>query len=334
MSGDLTRVRPDEKDSKQARGTILTIAPSELKEGVIWVGTDDGNIQLTKDSGRVWQNVAPPNVSEWSTVSIVEASHFDAGTAYAAVNRNNHDDLHPHIFRTRDFGQSWQETVRGIREIDFVRTVREDPARKGLLYAGTEKGVYVSFDDGENWQSLWLNMPVVAIHDLAIEQDDLVAATYGRSFWILDDVTPLRQMDARVGSSGAHLFAPRTAIRVRRDENQDTPLPPEVPAGKNPPDGAILNYVLPANATGDVQLEIYDENENLVNHFSSGAAPKEPEETPYVAQYWIAHPQPPSKAVGMHRFVWNLRYSDPRAMHPQSPYNYPIAAIEIGRAHV
>src|SRR5437870_5679959 len=327
VSEDLTRVRPDEKDSKQARGTILTIAPSEVKEGVIWVGTDDGNIQLTKDEGKSWQDVTPPNASEWSTVSIVEASHFDARTAYAAVNRNNHDDLHPHIFRTRNFGQTWQETVRGIRESDFVRTVREDPVRKGLLYAGTEMGVYVSFDDGEHWQSLRLNMPVVAIHDLTIEQDDLIAATYGRAFWILDDVTPLRQAEARAANSGAHLFAPRTAIRVRRDENQDTPLPPEVPAGKNPPDGAILNYVLPANTAGDIQLEIYDADEKLVRSFSSVPAPKEPEETPFVAEYWIGHPQALSKAAGMHRFVWNLRDPDPRALHAQSPYNYPIAAI-------
>jgi len=327
VSGDLTRVRLDEKDSKQARGTILTIAPSEVKAGVIWIGTDDGNIQLTKDAGKNWQDVTPPSVSEWSTVSIVEASHFDAGTAYAAVNRNNHDDLHPHIFRTRDFGQTWQEIVQGIREIDFVRTVRQDPKRKGLLYAGTERGVYVSFDDGEHWRSLRLNMPVVAIHDLAIEQDDLVAATYGRSFWILDDVTPLRQLDGRSAAAGPRLFAPRTAIRVRRDENQDTPLPPEVPAGKNPPDGAILNYFLPANSAGEIQLEIYDADGKLVRGLSSADAPKAPEETPYVAEYWLAHPEPPSKAPGMHRFVWNLRYADPRAMHPQSPYNYPIAAI-------
>ncbi len=327
VSEDLTRVRPDEKDSKQARGTILTIAPSEVKEGVIWIGTDDGSIQLTKDAGKSWQNVTPPNVSEWSTVSIVEASHFDAGTAYAAVNRNNHDDLKPHIFRTRDFGQTWQETVRGIRERDFVRTVREDPLRKGLLYAGTEMGVYVSFDDGEHCQSLRLNMPMVAIHDLAIEQDDLIAATYGRAFWILDDVSPLRQLDAHSASAGVRLFAPRTAIRVRRDENQDTPLPPEVPAGKNPPDGAVLNYFLPAKPAADIQVEIRDAEGRLVHSYSSEPLPKEPEEVPYVAEYWIAHPQPLSKEVGMHRFVWNLRYSDPRAMHPQSPYNYPIAAI-------
>ena len=327
VSADLTRVRPDEKDAKQARGTILAIAPSEVKEAVIWVGTDDGNIQLTKDAGKTWQNVTPPAVTTWSTVSIVEASHFDAGTAYAAVDRNGLDDLHPHIFRTHDFGQTWQETVSGIRETDFARVVREDPVRKGLLYAGTEEGVYVSFDEGDHWQTLRLNMPVVAIHDLAIEQDDLIAATYGRSFWILDDVTPLRQLNAGMTSLGAHLFAPRTAIRVRRDENQDTPLPPEIPAGKNPPDGAILNYFLAANSTNDIQLEIYDTDGNLVHSYSSAPQPKENEELPFVAEYWLAHPEPLSKAAGMHRFVWNLRYKNPPAVHVQSPYNYPIAAI-------
>src|SRR5437588_7142598 len=330
VSPDLTRIRADEKDSKKRRGTILTIAPSAVREGVIWVGTDDGNIQVTKDGGKAWKNVTPTAVTEWTVVSILEASHFDSGTGYAAVNRNSLDDLRPLILRTRDFGESWQEIVSGIGEKDFARTVRQDPVRQGLLYAGTEKGVYVSFDDGDHWQSLRLNMPVVSIHDLAIEQDDLVAATYGRSFWILDDVTPLRQISTGMAAGAAHLFAPRTAIRVRRDENQDTPLPPEVPAGKNPPDGAILNYFLPANSAGDVQLEIYDADEKPVRSFSSAPAPeepKEPEETPFVAKYWIAHPQALSKAAGMHRFVWNLRYADPRAMHPQSPYNYPIAAI-------
>src|SRR5438094_641495 len=327
ISPDLTRVRAEEKDTKKRRGTILTIAPSPVKEGVIWVGTDDGNIQITKDRGKTWKNVTPAAITEWSTVGIIEASHFDTGTAYAAVNRNSLDDLRPHILRTRDYGETWQEIVSGIGEKDFARTVREDPVRKALLYAGPERGVYVSFDDGDHWQTLRLNMPVVSIHDLAIEQDDLVAATYGRSFWILDDITPLRQVNPSLASGGVHLFAPRTPIRVRRDENQDTPLPPEVPTGKNPPDGAILNYVLPANSSGDIQLEIYDADEKLVRSFSSTSVPKEPEETSFVAAYWIAHPEPPSKAAVMHRFVWNLRYADPRAMHPQSPYNYPIAAI-------
>jgi photosystem II stability/assembly factor-like uncharacterized protein len=327
ISPDLTRIRADEKDTKKRRGTILTIAPSAVKEGVIWVGTDDGNIQVTKDGGKSWKNVTPAAVTEWSIVSIVEASHFDAGTAYAAVNRNSLDDLRPHILRTRDYGESWQEIVNGISEKDLTRAVREDPVRKGLLYAGAEKGVYVSFDDGDRWQTLRLNMPVVSIHDLAIEQDDLVAATYGRSFWILDDITPLRQVSADLATSGAHLFAPRTAVRVRRDENQDTPLPPEVPAGKNPPDGAIINYYLPANSSGDLQLEIRDESGNLVHSYSSAPPPRQEEDTPFVAEYWIAHPQPLSKLPGMHRFVWNLRYTNPPAVHVQSPYNYPIAAI-------
>ncbi len=327
ISPDLTRIKVDEKDSKKRRGTILTIAPSTVKEGVIWVGTDDGNIQLTKDGGATWKIVTPPQLSEWSTVSIIDASHFDAGTAYAAVNRNSLGDLHPHIFRTRDYGQTWQEIVSGIAEKDLSRVVREDPVRKGLLYAGTEKGIYVSFDDGDHWQTLRLNMPVVAIHDLAVEQGDLIAATYGRSFWILDDVTPLRQVDVSIASGGAHLFAPRTAIRVRRDENQDTPLPPEVPAGKNPPDGAIIDYFLPSQVSGEVQIEIYGEDGQVIHAYSSAPLPKEEGEPPYVAEYWIAHPQPFSKDPGMHRFVWNLRYTDPAAVHVQSPYNYPIAAI-------
>jgi photosystem II stability/assembly factor-like uncharacterized protein len=328
ISPDLSRTILDPKNPKQAPGTILTIAPSRLQEGLIWVGTDDGNIQMTKDGGATWKNVTPSGLSVWSTISILEASHFDPGTAYAAVNRNGLDDLHPHIFRTRDFGQSWQETVSGIRDIDFVRTVREDPVRKGLLYAGTEEGVYVSFEDGDRWRPLRLNMPVVAIHDLAVEQDDLVAATYGRSFWILDDVSPLRQLGASFTTSAPHLFAPRAAVRVRRDENQDTPLPPEVPAGKNPPDGAIVHYYLAERAASDIQLEIYDSGGTLVKSYSSAPIPPEKEkDDPYIAPYWIAHAEPLSRDKGMHRFVWDLRYTDPPAIHVQSPYNYPIAAI-------
>src|SRR5216684_2508151 len=328
ISPDPTRTTVDPKNPKQAPGTILTIAPSPVSEGLIWVGSDDGNIQLTKDAGATWKNVTPPALSVWSTINMLEASHFDTGTAYAAVNRNGLDDLHPHIFRTHDFGQTWQETVSGIRDIDFVRVVREDSVRKGLLYAGTEEGVYVSFDDGDHWQSLRLNMPLVAIHDLALEQDDLVAATYGRSFWILDDVTPLRQLDNHFSAFQPRLFAPRPAIRVRRDENQDTPLPPEVPAGQNPPDGAILHYYLPAAAQTEIQLQIYDSTGTLVRNYSSAPIPPEKDEdAPFIAPYWILHPQPLSKQKGMHRFVWDLRYTDPPAIHVQSPYNYPIAAI-------
>jgi photosystem II stability/assembly factor-like uncharacterized protein len=328
ISPDLSRTPLDPKNPKQAPGTILTIAPSPLDEGLIWVGTDDGNIQVTKDGGATWKNVTPPDVSVWSTISMVEASHFAAGTAYAAVNRNGLDDLRPHIFRTLDFGQTWQQAENGIRDIDFVRCVREDPVRKGLLYAATEEGVYVSLDAGDHWRSLRLNMPLVAIHDLAVEQDDLVAASYGRSFWILDDVSPLRQLNTNFNPSAPVLFAPRAAIRVRRDENQDTPLPPEVPAGQNPPDGAILHYYLPQSAASDIQLQIYGPAGTLVKTYSSVPIPPEKEkDNPFIAPYWIAHPQPLSREKGMHRFVWDLRYSDPPAIHVQSPYNYPIAAI-------
>jgi hypothetical protein len=328
VSPDLSRTILDPKNPKQAPGTILTIAPSPVQEGLIWVGTDDGNIQVTKDGGTKWANVTPPDLSVWSTISIVEPSHFDAGTAYAAVNRNGLDDVRPHIFRTRDFGQSWEEVVSGIGAMDFVRTVREDPARKGLLFAGTEAGVYVSLDDGDHWHSMRLNMPFVAVHDLAVEQDDLVAASYGRSFWILDDISPLRELNANFGSSAPHLLAPRATVRVRRDENQDTPLPPEVPAGQNPPDGAILHYFLPERAGSDIQVGIYDQAGTIVKMYSSASIPPEKEkEDPFIASYWIAHPEPLSREKGMHRFVWDLRYTDPPAIHVQSPYNYPIGAI-------
>ena len=328
ISPDLSRTTLDPKNPKQAPGTILTIAPSPLDEGLIWVGTDDGNVQVTKDGGATWKNVTPPDVPVWSTISMVEASHFEAGTAYAAVNRNGLDDLRPYIFRTHDFGQTWQETVNGMRDIDFVRSVREDPVRKGLLYAATEEGVYVSFDAGDHWRSLRLNMPVVAIHDLAVEQDDLVAASYGRSFWILDDVSPLRQLTTNFNASAPLLFAPRAAVRVRRDENQDTPLPPEVPAGQNPPDGAILHYYLREPVASDIQLQIYDPAGTLIRSYTSAPVPAgKVKDDPFIAPYWIAHPRPLSREKGMHRFVWDLRHADPPAIHVQSPYNYPIAAI-------
>jgi photosystem II stability/assembly factor-like uncharacterized protein len=326
ISPDLTRMPAAEGVRGRELGAVYAIAPSSVRGGVIWVGTDDGNIQLTRDGGATWQNVTPPGLSAWSEIRIIEASHTEAGGAYAAVSRRQLDDFKPHIFRTRDFGQTWQETTSGIRDIDFVHVVREDPARKGLLYAGTETGVYVSFDDADHWESLQLNLPAVSVRDLAIEQDDLVAATHGRSFWILDDVTPLRQMADSVAQSEAFLFRPRAAIRIRRDENQNTPLPPEIPAGKNPPDGAILNYFLKA-AAGDITLAIYDPDGKLVRSFSSNVPPQAPGPPPFVPSFWIAHPHPPSNAPGMHRFVWDLRYADPPAIHAQSPYNYPISAI-------
>jgi photosystem II stability/assembly factor-like uncharacterized protein len=326
ISPDLTLNPADTSDGKD-KGTVYTIAPSPLREGVIWVGTNNGLVQLTKDDGATWTNVTPAGLAPWSQISLIEASHFDPFTAYAAVNGREIGDMKPHILRTRDAGKTWQETVAGIRDVDFVRAVREDPLTKGLLFAGTETSVYFSTDDGDHWASLQMNLPSVSVRDLAIEQDDLVAGTHGRSFWVLDDITPLRQLKDQPRDAAFILYKPRPAMRVRRDENQDTPLPPEIPAANNPPDGAIINYVLGNEPGGDISLDIYDESGNLMRHFKSNepAQPEEPE--PFVPKFWIAPPQKLSKSAGMHRFVWNMRYADPQAMHPNSPYAYPIAAI-------
>ena len=226
------------------RGTIYALAPSFKEAGTIWAGTDDGLIQLTRDAGNTWKNVTPPQLKPWSKVSIIEASHFEAGTAYAAINSFRLDDLRPHIYRTRNFGATWQEITAGMPENAPSNVVREDPARKGLLFAGTETSVYVSFNDGDSWQPLQLNLPHTSMRDLAIHGDDLVVGTHGRSFWILDDITPLRQISDEVAKAPVYLFAPQEAVRWRWNRNPDTPLPPEEPAGKNPPDGAIIDYFL------------------------------------------------------------------------------------------
>ena len=233
------------------RGVIYALAPSPLDINRIWAGTDDGLIQMTVDGGAHWKNVTPPQLMPLAKVSMLDAGHFDAQTAYAAINTLRLDDMRPHIFRTHDGGKSWMEIVNGIPDGAPVNVVREDPKRKGLLYAGTEREAYVSFDDGDHWQSLRLNMPATSIRDLIIKDDDLVAATHGRGFWILDDVTPLRQLTPAVAEAEAALCSsPETAIRVRWDMNTDTPLPPDEPAGQNPPDGAILDYTLGASHRG------------------------------------------------------------------------------------
>ena len=258
------------------RGVIYAVGPSYQDVNTIWAGTDDGLIHLTRDGGKSWINVTPPEVTAWSKVSMIDAGRFDPATAYAAVNRLRLDDLRPHIYRTHDGGKSWQETVRGLPENGPVNTVREDPVRRGLLFAGTEQAVFVSFNDGDSWQPLRLNMPATSIRDLVIHDDDLVVGTHGRSFWILDDIAALRELRTDIADDPAHLFRPQTTYRVRWNVNTDTPLPPEEPAAKNPPDGAIIDYYLKSAAAGPVTLEILDEAGKLVRRFASTDRPEPP----------------------------------------------------------
>ncbi len=309
------------------RGVIYTVAPSFQGINRIWAGTDDGLIHLTTDGGKNWKDVTPPKVSAWQKISIIEAGHFDQNTAYAAVNTLRLDDNRPHIYRTHNGGQSWEEIVRGIENGQTVNVIREDPERKGLLFAGTERAVYVSFDDGDTWQSLRMNMPATSIRDLIVKTDDIAVGTHGRGFWILDDITPLRQFAKK---NQTLLFKPQNAWRVRWNLNTDTPLPPDEPAGENPPDGAVIDYYLQKNAPDGVTLEIKDSQGNVVRRYSSADKVAPPADTNNVPFYWIRPPQVLSNDEGMHRFVWDLHY----APMPDAVPEYPIAAVYRNTAPV
>jgi hypothetical protein len=256
---------------------------------------------------------------------VIEASHKDPLTAYAAINTLRLDDLRPHVLRTRDGGKSWIEIARGLPADAPVNVVREDPVRRGLLFAGTERSVFVSFDDGEIWQPLRLNLPATSIRDLVVKEGDLVAATHGRGFWILDDIAPLRQVDANVLDSPVHLFAPRQATRVRWNTNTDTPLPPDEPTGLNPPDGATIDYWLKSPAAGPVVLEILDAKGDLVRRYSSADRREPPRDDGNVPRYWIRPAQVPSAEAGLHRLVWDLHYAPPAAQES----GYPISATPL-----
>ncbi len=339
VSPDLTRktyevpasvgvFRSEPTAQPKQRGVIYALALSPVDRNRMWAGTDDGLIWLTTDNGAHWNNITPPQLSAWQKVSVLEASHTDPQTAYAAVNTLRLDDLRPHIYRTRDSGKSWTEIVDGIPADQNVNSVREDPQRKGLLFAGTEDSVYVSFDDGEHWQSLRLNLPATSVRDLLIKDNDLAVATHGRGFWILDDITPLRQWDANALGGSAHLFAPESALRVRWNTNPDTPLPPDVPAGQNPPDGAILNYYLKSAPSGPVMLEITDAAGNTVRRFSSSDPLPPPNPLLEIPSYWLRPPERLSAAAGFHRFVWDMHYPPVPGIKPE----YPIAAVYMNTA--
>lgn len=303
------------------RGVVYTIAPSFKDINTIWAGTDDGLIHVTKDGGKNWTNVTPAAITSWSKISLMEASHTDVNTVYAAVNRIRCDDMHPYIYKTNDGGKSWRLITNGLPDNEPVNAVREDPVRKGLLFAGLENAVYVSFDDGEHWQSLRLNMPATSVRDLVIKDDDLVLGTHGRGFWILDDITPLRQLTATAASASAILYKPQTALRIRWDMNTDTPLPQEEPGGQNPPDGAVINYYLADKAQGEVTLEILDKNGSVVRKFSTDDKPYPIPEV-NIPLYWIRPQQLLSGDAGSHRFLWDLHYAP-----LNEPASFPMTAI-------
>ena len=317
ISPDLTGTDPHLRNASQGPptaanakqrgfGVVYTLAPSPLNRDLIWVGTDTGLIHLTRDGGKAWKNVTPTGLSDWSRVSMIEASHSDPAAAYVAVDRSALDDRSPYIYRTRDYGATWQPIVNGIGTPAFVRAIREDPSMKGLLFAGTEFGVYVSFDDGDHWQSLQLNLPVTGVRDLTFHDDDLIVATFGRSFWILDNMSPLRQTAEAAKASLAWLYRPATAVRVDNDTFVGTPLPPEEPAAENPPNGAVIDYVLKAPAD-HIKLEILDAQTAVVRKFSSDDP--SPKHAPLpVAERWFPKPEVLEKSAGMHRFVWALNW--------------------------
>lgn len=308
------------------RGAIYAVAASYRSVNTIWAGTDDGLIWVTRDGGKNWTDITPPELTPWSKITQLAASHFDDDTLYASVSRMRINDMAPYLYRTHDDGKTWQKITNGLPDDSPANTIREDPVRKGLLFTGTETSVWFSTDDGDHWQPLQLNLPHTSMRDLWIHDNDLIVATHGRAFWILDDITPLRQISSDVTSSSAFLFQPEAAWRVQRDTNTDTPLPPDEPAGENPPDGAILDYYLKAGSPAPVTLAIYDSNGKLVRMYSTGDKPAQTQEElekQLIPLYWLRPQRILSANAGLHRWVWDLRCTPPESAH----HEYPISAI-------
>jgi photosystem II stability/assembly factor-like uncharacterized protein len=333
MSPDLTRpdagVPPNLDPTTAAnddhfgrvRGVIYSIAPSPFRAGSVWAGTDDGLVWTTRDNGAHWDLVTPAGLTPWSKIAGIELSHFDPNVAYLAVDRHRLDDDTPYIYRTPDGGKSWQRIDSGLPRDAFVNVVRADPVRKGLLYAGTERGMFVSFDDGARWQSLQQNLPMTSVRDIDVHGDDLVIATHGRGFWIMDDISPLRQLDAARASTADSvlLFKPADAVRLRPSGFTGTPLPKDEPMAANPPDGAAIDYVLPRTSKGPVTLTLFDARNRKIWRFDSREKAKLPDAAKLeFAPEWLPRHAILSAAPGMHRFVWDLHYPGPA--DPDDPF--------------
>ncbi len=340
ISGDLTRQTWDipanagkyaSTVTPTAQGSITALAPSPLDVNVLWAGTGDGLIQVTNNGGLKWTNVTPPQIKPWTRIFNMEAGHFDTRTAYVAANTLRLDDLNPHFWRTHDSGKTWTEIDKGIAPGAAANSIREDPRKKGLIYAATDTQVWFSIDDGDNWTSLRLDMPAISVRDIEVKDDesclcsDLIAGTHGRGFWILDDVTPLRQAADAAAASSVYLFKPATGIRIRFGTNDPTPWPPELPAGENPPPGAIVDYYL-ASAAGEVKLEFLNLQGKVVRTYASSDSVRSPDpatdpvaynklcqDTPGAPDcglplYWPAPPRVLKTSAGMHRFTWDMHY--------------------------
>ena len=323
ISQDMTREDPGvppnlneaaaaDAPADKRRGVIYTIAPSPLRAMTIWIGTDDGLIHLTKDDGKTWENVTPPALTSWSKVVMIEASHFNVNEAYAAVERHQLSDYAPHIYRTLDSGKTWTEITVGLPAGVYVQTVKEDPHRRGLLFTGTERAVFVSFDDGDHWQSLQLNLPPASMRDLAIHDDDLIVATHGRGFWVIDNMTVLRQISAAVAKETAFLFQPANTVLYPPGGDNGTPMPKDEPLAENAPTGAMIDYYLKSKTSGPLTLEILDPAGEVIRKYSSeDKGPQVNLETLNIPAYWIRPFEPLSTAAGMHRWIWDLRPTPP-----------------------